>query len=109
MVQSRHSSSSRGKDRKDKKRHRERSKEKKSKKKKDKKKEKSTSGGGVKKGANTKMMGAVDQNAFGKYGVLREADYFSKQREFEVSPRRSWCVEAPWAGGGIEPRIVGDA
>ena len=33
---------------------------------------------------NIKMMGAVDQDAYGKNGVLREADYFSKQREFEV-------------------------
>lgn len=42
----------------------------------------STKGSGA--SANVNMMGAVDQNAFGKYGVLREADYFSKQREFEV-------------------------
>lgn len=30
------------------------------------------------------MAGAVDQDAYGKNGVLREADYFNKQREFEV-------------------------
>ena len=33
------------------------------------------------------MMGAVNQDAYGKNGVLREADYFSKQREFEVGRR----------------------
>lgn len=34
--------------------------------------------------SGTSKMGAVDQNAFGKWGVLKESDYFSKQREFEV-------------------------
>ncbi|CAN0363199.1 unnamed protein product [Ectocarpus sp. 12 AP-2014] len=34
------------------------------------------------------MMGAVDQDAYGKNGVLREADFFNKQREFEV-----WMME----------------
>lgn len=48
---------------------------------KDKEKDSAGKGGGVRTG---KMMGAVDQNAFGKHGVLRESDYFSKQREFEV-------------------------
>ena len=28
--------------------------------------------------------GAVNQNVFGKYGIIREQDFFSKQREFEV-------------------------
>lgn len=83
-------------DRKDKKKHRDRkksssssSRSSKSKKKKDRKKDKKqvkdkdkgASGSGS---GNGKMMGAVDQDAYGKNGVLREADYFSKQREFEV-------------------------
>ena len=108
--QSRRSVSSRSKERKDKKRRRERSKDKKTtKKKKDRKRDKDKDReGSAKKGGsggaanNPKMMGAVDQNAFGKYGVLREADYFNKQREFEVSAFWSavttvgWCAVALW-------------
>ena len=28
--------------------------------------------------------GAIDQNEFGKYGIIREENFFAKQREFEV-------------------------
>lgn len=31
------------------------------------------------------MPGAVDQDAFGKWGILKESDIWTKQREFEVS------------------------
>ena len=54
-------------------------KEKKKKKKKEKKKEKKKGGA---------MQGACDQDEFGKYGIVREADYFRKTREFEA-----WCAE----------------
>lgn len=92
------SRSSSARDRKDKRKHRSAkdtsssSSNKKSKKrdKKDKKRDKSRSGGTSSKGgvsagsSNVRMMGAVDQNAFGKYGILKESDFYSKQREFEV-------------------------
>jgi len=54
------------------------------KKKKDKKKKAKKS----KKAASTKEAGAVDQTQFGKYGILRESDYFAKRNEFEA-----WCHE----------------
>lgn len=46
-----------------------------------------------------KMMGAVDQDAYGKNGVLREADFFNKQREFEV--RRGGRKMQAADGGGV--------
>lgn len=92
-------------DRKDKKKHRDRkkssssrssskSKRKKDKKKhRDKKKSKDSGAPGSDFG-KVKKMGAVDQDAYGKNGVLREADYFNKQREFEVKmPSRSGSGE----------------
>lgn len=88
-----------------KRRHRDRSTDDKKNKKKSRKSKKSSSSSGKKKdgkskdkkggfsgGGSVKMMGAVDQNAYGKNGVLREADYFSKQREFEVSLEGVFCL-----------------
>ena len=57
------------------------------KKKKKKKKEKKKAKKKEKKAKKPKL-GACDQNEFGKYGVVRESDYFRKRREFEA-----WCVE----------------
>mmetsp|Transcript_20434 Transcript_20434/g.70561 ORF Transcript_20434/g.70561 Transcript_20434/m.70561 type:complete len:250 (+) Transcript_20434:411-1160(+) len=53
-------------------------KEKKEKKKKSKKKSKKE------KKKKSKNPGAIDQDQWGKHGVLREADYFRKTREFEL-------------------------
>lgn len=94
LVKQSRSSSTNGKARKDKKEkreHRRRKESKKSKKKKvsskeRKKKDRDAVGGdrGVGVLSARRMTGAVDQNEFGKWGVLKESDYFGKQGEFEV-------------------------
>jgi len=60
----------------------EKKKAKKKDKKKDKKKKKS------KKKDKKPTLGACDQDRFGKYGIVRESDYFRKTQEFEA-----WCAE----------------
>lgn len=43
--------------------------------------------------ASRQLLGAVDQDAFGKWGILKESDYFNKAREFEVRLfRRRICL-----------------
>jgi len=62
-------------------------KEKKKAKKKDKKKDKKKKKKSKKKDKKP-TLGACDQDRFGKYGVVRESDYFRKTQEFEA-----WCAE----------------
>ncbi|CAM9444569.1 unnamed protein product, partial [Phaeothamnion confervicola] len=51
-------------------------------------------GGG---GGGGKRPGAVDQSRYGKYGILRESDFFTKQREFEA-----WMREIKGIGGVLQ-------
>ena len=54
------------------------------KKKKHKKERKSKQKKKEKEKPNTKASLAVDQNEYGKFGVIREDNFFQKQREFEA-------------------------
>ncbi|CAM9367408.1 unnamed protein product, partial [Choristocarpus tenellus] len=75
-----------------KKKHR-RKEKKNSKKKEKKKKDKDKEWEEVERRKKQQRMGAVNQNDFGKWGVLKESDFFTKQREFEV-----WMVEQKGIG-----------
>ena len=59
-------------------------KEKKHKKDKKERKHKKSKKSSSEKASSKSLLGAVNQNEYGKYGIIREQDYFKKQREFEV-------------------------
>jgi len=76
-------------------------KEKKSKKEKKRKSEKHSKSSSDHKHVSSSSM-AVDQNQFGKYGIIREENYFHKQREFEAYITEVKCLPAVLGQGKRE-------
>jgi hypothetical protein len=76
-------------------------KEKKSKKEKKRKSEKHSKSSDHKHVSSSSSM-AVDQNQFGKYGIIREENYFHKQREFEAYITEVKCLPAVLGQGKRE-------